>query len=294
MEKKNKTPIIIIILLVFIILCLVGYICYDKGVFGNKESSENHTEKADKIDNNKSEETSPEEIALDDSRFIDIYNKLKPYTYRESRSDGYQSFTDHELLQIIEKELKESDFVETTETTELGGYHYTLYTLENSVVINYLKKYFGNDVVVNGEELIEPSFAYSTNLDFHGNGMSIIDYADGKYKVMFSGGGGGVGGPLPKITERKIISATIENNEIVVKEKAIYWGIPSEQEMITFDVYSDVNKKNKIDSKEYTEDNIANEIVTVEDYLDKASTITTKFAYDQDTNSYYFKSSVIE
>ena len=88
--------------------------------------------------------------------------------------------------------------------------------------------------------------------------------------------------------------ATIENNEIVVKEKAIYWGIPSEQEMITFDVYSDVNKKNKIDSKEYTEDNIANEIVTVEDYLDEASTITTKFAYDQDTNSYYFKSSVIE
>ena len=278
---------IIIILLVFIILCLVGYICYDKGVFGNKESSENHTEKADKIDNNKSEETSPEEIALDDSRFIDIYNKLKPYTYRESRSDGYQSFTDHELLQIIEKELKESDFVETTETTELGGYHYTLYTLENSIVINYLKKYFGNDVVVIGEKLRNPSFAYN-------NGMDIVDYADGKSKVRFSGIGGGVGGPLPKITERKIISATIENNEIVVKEKAIYWGITSEQETITFDVYSDVKKKNKIDSKEYTEDNIANEIVTVEDYLDEASTITTKFAYDQDTNSYYFKSSVIE
>lgn len=287
MEKKNKTPMIIIILLVFIILCLVGYICYDKGVFGNKESSENHTEKADKIDNNKSEETSPEEIALDDSRFIDIYNKLKSYTYWKNRSDGYQSFTDHELLQIIEKELKESDFVETTETTELGGYHYTLYTLENSIVINYLKKYFGNDVVVIGEKLRNPSFAYN-------NGMDIVDYADGKYKVRFSGIGGGVGGPLPKITERKIISATIENNEIVVKEKAIYWGIPSEQEMITFDVYSDVNKKNKIDSKEYTEDNIANEIVTVEDYLDEASTITTKFAYDQDTNSYYFKSSVIE
>ena len=95
---------IIIILLVFIILCLVGYICHDKGVFGNKESSENYTENADKIDNNKSEETSPEEIALDDSRFIDIYNKLKSYTYWKNRSDGYQSFTDHELLQIIAKE----------------------------------------------------------------------------------------------------------------------------------------------------------------------------------------------
>ena len=172
----------------------------------------------------------------------------------------------------------------TTETTEYGDPYYTL---ENSVVINYLKKYFGNDVVVIGEKLRNPSFAYN-------NGMEIVDYVDGKYIVRFSGIGGGVGGPLPKITERKIISATIENNEIVVKEKAIYWGITSEQETITFDVYSDVKKKNKIDSKEYTEDNIANEIVTVEDYLDEASTITTKFAYDQDTNSYYFKSSVIE
>ena len=79
------------------------------------ESPSNNTET--KIDNKNSKS---EKIALDDSRFINIYNKVKPYTYKKNRSDAYQSFTDSELLNIVASELKESDFVKTTETTEWG------------------------------------------------------------------------------------------------------------------------------------------------------------------------------
>lgn len=43
MENKNKGLIIIIILCVLVILGLIGFICYDKGVFGKKESSVNNT-----------------------------------------------------------------------------------------------------------------------------------------------------------------------------------------------------------------------------------------------------------
>ena len=44
MENKNKSSIIIIVLCVIIILGLIGFICYDKGVFGKKESPGNNAE----------------------------------------------------------------------------------------------------------------------------------------------------------------------------------------------------------------------------------------------------------
>ena len=288
MENKNKGLIIVIVILLLALLCSIGYICYDKGVFGGKkESTSNNTET--KIDNKNSKS---EKIALDDSRFYGIYEKLKPYTYEKNRSDAYKSFTDNELFNIIVPELKESDFVKTTETTQLGDAYYTL---ENSVVINYLKKYFGSIVKVNGSNIVNPEFAYRTNMD--NGGLCIIAYSDEKYKVRFSGIGGIGIDVKPKITERKIVSATMENNEIVVKEKAIYIEYPNLYESSSsyiYNIYSDVNKTNKMDSKSYTLDDVTKGLITVEDYLDKASTITTTFAYDKDTNSYYFKSSTIE
>ena len=293
MDKKNKGLIIVIVILLLGLLCSIGYICYDKGVFGgNKENSNNKIETKTEDKNSKSER-----IALDDSRFYGIYKKLKPYTYEKNRSDAYQSFTDSELFNIVATELKETDFVKTSENiTDIQGEH-TIYTLSNDAVINYLKKYFGNNVKLEGYSLVNPNIAYETNLSIDNfSGMSVVAYDNSKYKIKWIDTSRS-GIIKPKITERKIVSATMENNEIIVKEKAIYIEYPNlygEVSSVIYAIYSDVNKTNKIDSKEYTIDNFTDGVITVEDYLDKSSTITTKFAYDKDTNSYYFKSSTIK
>ena len=288
MEKKNNSfligqTIIIILLIVVIIILVIG---------GNKKNG--NIKNKNNINNNESSVKS-EKIALDDSRFKDIYDILKTYTYQKNRSDGYQSFNDQELMKIIIGDLKESDFVKTSEKEIDGWNDYTIYTLDNSIVVNYLKKYFGDNVRIDGIKVVNPGFSYRTNLNIDNNsGMSIIGFDNEKYKIKWVGTGG-TSGPAPKISERKIVSATLYNNEIVVKEKVIYLEYPqSNSEPIIYNVYSDSNKTNKIDTKEYTNDNINSGVITVEDYLDKASTITTTFAYDKVNDRYYFKSSVIE
>lgn len=294
MEKKNKGLIIVIVILLLGLLCSIGYICYDKGVFGgNKENSNNKIETKAEDKNSKSEK-----IALDDSRFYGIYNKLKAYAYTRNRSDGWQSFSDTDLLNIVAIELTEEDFTKTDEITDTGWGDY-YYTLSNSTIIKYLSKYFGNSVKIEGFKLVNQTFGYATKMNFDnkGGGMVIVSYSNDQYKVRFSGIGGGVVGPHPRMAERKIVSAVLENNQITVKEKVIYYDTESKgfgTNPITYNIYSDVEKKNKIDTKEYTEDNINDGVITIEDYLDKASTITYKFAYDKDTDRYYFKSSVIE
>lgn len=81
MENKSKSLIIIIILLVTAIVALVGYICYDKGVFGKRESENNTTENLDKIEEKKESETTKKENSINyrlerdssDSDIINIY-----------------------------------------------------------------------------------------------------------------------------------------------------------------------------------------------------------------------------
>ena len=294
MEKKNNGFLIgqtiIIILLIIVIIIMAT------GVFGKKENSNNNTENTNVTDSNQESK----EIALDDARFYSIYSRLRFWTYRNNRNDGWQSFTDSELLNIIIDELKESDFDKTEEKiSDQWGETYVIYTLSNNIIINYLDKYFGNNVKIDGSKLVNPELSYDMGLfmDKNNSGMSIISYENGKYKIKWVGTGHS-GGASPKITETKIVSATIDNNEIIVKEKAIYYDVkaaPLSEYPQIYNIYSDVNKTNKIDSKEYSNPSeVSSGVITVDNYLDKASTITYKFAYDKDTNSYYFKSSVIE
>ena len=63
---------------------------------------------------------------------------------------------------------------------------------------------------------------------------------------------------------------------------------------VKYTIYSDPEKKNILDIKEYTLEEAVNITISVDDYLDKAATITHKIKLDKNTNNYYFVSSVIE
>ena len=69
-------------------------------------------------------------------------------------------------------------------------------------------------------------------------------------------------------------SFTMSPSQWCKRVKAIYYDTsdtPLGQEPITYNVYSDVNSKNKIDSKEYMNDNITAGVITVEDYKKEKS-----------------------
>ena len=296
-EKKSGASAAAIIILVVIIIGFMVYIAYDKGyIFKSKQTKEKstpvETNKKENKENKTVEPTSGEakEIDLDDSRFIGIYKKLQKYTYSMNRENGYKSFSDKDLATIAIKSFKEADFEKTSEKDNGSTY----YKFKGDTIVKHLKNYFKSDVTINKEKLSDLFVA--TNVNFDGSGMQIKSYDKDKdeYKVIF-GGIGGTTGPSPKITARKIISATKqEDGSIKVVEKAIYYTSTIFNDDMYFNIYSDPSNNYNIDGKHFKVSNVTNEKIDVNDYSDKASTITHIFKLDKETGDYYFASSVIK
>lgn len=296
-EKKSGASAAAIIILVVIIIGFMVYIAYDKEyIFKSKQTKEKstpvETNKKENKENKTVEPTSGEakEIDLDDSRFIGIYKKLQKYTYSMNRENGYKSFSDKDLATIAIKSFKEADFEKTSEKDNGSTY----YKFKGDTIIKHLKNYFKSDVTINKEKLNDLFVA--TNVNFDGSGMQIKSYDKDKdeYKVIF-GGIGGTSGPSPKITARKIISATKqEDGSIKVVEKAIYYTSTIFNDDMYFNIYSDPSNNYNIDGKHFKVSNVTNEKIDVNDYSDKASTITHIFKLDKETGDYYFASSVIK
>ena len=296
-EKKSGASIAAIIILVLVIIGFMVYIVYDKGyIFKSKQTKEKSTpvekDNKSKKEDKTVEPTSGEakEIDLDDSRFIGIYKKLQKYTYSMNRENGYKSFSDKDLATIAIKSFKEADFEKTSEKDNGSTY----YKFKGDTIIKHLKNYFKSDVTINKEKLSDLFVA--TNVNFDGSGMQIKSYDKDKdeYKVTF-GGIGGTSGPSPKITARKIISATKqEDGSIKVVEKAIYYTSTTFNDDMYFNIYSDPSNNYSIDGKHFKVSNVTNEKIDVNDYSDKASTITHIFKLDKETGDYYFASSVIK
>ena len=296
-EKKSGASAAAIIILVVIIIGFMVYIAYDKGyIFKSKQTKEKstpvETNKKENKENKTVEPTSGEakEIDLDDSRFIGIYKKLQKYTYSMNRENGYKSFSDKDLATIAIKSFKETDIEKTSEKDNGSTY----YKFKGDTIIKHLKNYFKSDVTINKEKLNDLFVA--TNVNFDGSGMQIKSYdkENDEYKVIF-GGIGGTTGPSPKITVRKIISATKqEDGSIKVVEKAIYYTSTTFNDDMYFNIYSDPSNNYNIDGKHFKVSNVTNEKIDVNDYSDKASTITHIFKLDKETGDYYFASSVIK
>lgn len=292
-DKKNWSKAAIIIL-VLIVISFIIYIAYDKGyIFKSKQKTNSDSEQ--QIENNDNQKVikteTREELDFDDSRFIKIYNKLASYTYEMNRENGYNSFSDKDLATIAIKDFKESDFTKTNEKDKDNNFTY--YTFSGDSITKYLKKYFSSDVSINKNKL-EDLFV-ATNVNFDGSGMEIVSYDKDKdeYKVTF-GGIGNTSGPSPKITARKITSATKEEDETIkVVEKAIYYTATTVNDDMYYNIYSDPANHYYIDGKHFRVSNVTNEKIDIKDYLDKASTITHIFKYDKENDKYYFASSVI-
>ena len=298
-EKKMGFSTAAIIILVLIIVGFAAYIAYDKGyIFKSKENKEQSTQvEKDNKDKNKIEKVEPtsnevKEIDLDDSRFIGIYKKLEKYTYSMNRENGYKSFSDKDLATIAIKNFKEADFEKTSDKDKDNGYTY--YKFKGDTIIKHLKNYFKSDVTINKEKLSDLFVA--TNVNFEGSGMQIKSYDkdNDEYTVVFAGVGGTTG-PSPKITKRKIISAEKrEDGSIKVVEKAIYYTSNTFNDDMYFNIYSDPSNYYYIEGKHFKVSNVTHEKIDVNDYSDKASTITHIFKLDKETGDYYFDSSVIK
>ncbi len=165
------------------------------------------------------------DIALNDKRFYNIYESLLEYTYKDIRENGYKSFTNTELLQIAYRMLEPKDVKFSYSKDDMDYYSISCETINN-----YLKDIFGDDVEFNGKRVsIDARYDIYDYLEsnlrdkVNASVMEIDSYNEADNSLIVSFGGRGTDfEKFPYNTSRKIIKATMYDDEIIVKEGAIY------------------------------------------------------------------------
>ncbi len=285
-KKEPKKGILVTVLMVLLLAAFAG-LGYAIGATKMAEPPKNN-------EKNQQEEVVEKEISLEDERFFNIYNQIYPYISIRSIVNGYKDFRTYELGVIGLKGVNPSDIIETSETTQWGDHYYTI---NADIFLNNLKDCFGSEVKVDLNAFAEEHVSVQkTGVVANSSGM-IVDFYDENsnlFKVRFSGIGGMSGPDAQKIT-RKIVKANIKGDTITVEEKIIYvdGGGISTPDPIVIKIYGDPDRSRLLDTKEYTKDTIASQVITVDDYIDQATTITHIYKLDKETGKFYFASSTL-
>ena len=233
-----------------------------------------------------------EEIDFDDSSFYSIYEHVDSYTSLRDIS-SYKDFTSTELLGIVKEDFVTTDFKETDEVSSTG---LKIYTLEDSILLTYLKRIFGDDISIDPASFENCSAVVNgtTGASLGGTGMSFISYdkESKKYKVTFTSLGGSV--EYATILDRKIMKATKSKYKIVVSDKIIYYSLEvnDARTAFTYKIFADPEHSYQIDSRSFTADNVSTGVIDVEDYLKKTSTI--QYTFQLKDGKYYYQSSSIK
>ncbi|MBO5414438.1 MAG: hypothetical protein J6A17_02295 [Bacilli bacterium] len=297
-KKKSKSLLPVVILLTILVLGLVGYICYDKGLILSKTE-----QKESKVEEVKKTETW-KDIELDDSRFYSLYTTLKGFTYDRSRGAGYKDFNSMELAYLAfgTAEVSKDDFTIISVDNYNGV---TKASFDANIVMKEIKEIFNEDSIEIDYNSIKELYFLGISRDYglkfsdnyvSGCGFAVDSYdkSSNKLVVNFNTSGcGGTSGPSAKINERKIISAKEKDDTIIVKEKAIYYQMNGYDNNIVYNIYGDNTKDDYLGDVKTTEEEVSNVIISVDSYIDKASTITHTYKLNPKTNKYYFVSSTI-
>lgn len=286
--KKNK----IIILIIIILVAIIGiYLAYSKGLVFKKQES--NDEEVGQI--------KEENLNLDDERFINLYNELKDYTYEQNRI-SYESFTQNELAKIAfdNIQFKETDFTKTNDISDMG---INYYLIKASLFQDKISEIFGENVKFEKEKAIGTGIKLVENVEPENSYMSIYSYNkdDDTYTVIFGSSGVHLL-PYIKFDLRKIVSATLSDDTITVKEKVIYVdysvSVGESTDMIMYCTIYNLNHYEAnspyIDSKTYHSDKDSGKVLSVDSYLDKAATITHIYKLNKTTGKYNFVKSTIE
>ena len=191
-NKYRKLCILLGIVSFIIILGLVGYILYDKGIiFNNNQTNQNNNNKEDK---------KPQEISLEDKE-----NILKKINYYNKNFYSYYPIND--ISKISNQDLiKYAIYVYSLNS---GGHVMSdVEEVSASVLDDIINSYF-KDLKIKHEDYIDPVC-----------GKVLYKYSDGKYK--YDENHLGHGDPVGTSIRTLFDSATILDNEITFNARLMY------------------------------------------------------------------------
>lgn len=280
-NKKNNSvvPIIIIVVMAIIIGLIVFFI--SNAIFGVKEPKE--------------EAPVSTQLSITDENVKILYQYVT-YGIKGERNTKFikeknvtiDSFTNEEKFYYALQFAQVEDFKVTDKVDEKNRKVYRLY---HETVKEYMQRFFGGSVQYSSDISLVYPFSFRIN----GNNVGYItEVEEDGFDVVFDG------------LEEDIISSNIVEpyySELVaaykeadgtyrLEEKIIYTDVKEEEGIYTVNIFKDYEKTQLIETKEnQTKEMLANNPINIENYKDKASTITYHFGlFDK---MLYFDSSTI-
>lgn len=285
-KKKGKGLIILLVLFVLIILGLVGYILYDKGIIFNSK-------KEPVVIENEKESSKVEELELDSNEVKELLEKtywLDDKIYEKDSFEANDMTVEEKVICAMLTELKEDKNVEHTNvpgTHEAGSKQLSI---TKDVVQKRYESIFGKN----------QNYQKVSNVSVNGAGLGCFEasaYCKGNdncedYYYLLDSFGCDVGWTWNKNIS-KVISAKKYADKIEIEKKALQYSYAPDEDILIHKAYlpEGKTKENAIAVIKFTStvlDHIADE---VEQYYEKADTY--KYTFLKDGDNYYFDSAKI-
>lgn len=245
------------------------------------------------------------ELSLTDSRVTKLYpyvtyglNNTRNTKFISNKSVKLNDFTNYEKFLYALQFASATDFKETGKTET--DYNLKVYALANDKVLEYMKKFFGDNVKYSKKGNIPYTFPFKVET---GNTAS-LEYNEERDAFLTTFGNTNtesVATTLVNPYYTKLASAYVDTNtDIVLQENVIYTtltqykdenGNPKDQ--YDLKVYQDYSHTILLDERlGVTAADITTTPVDIETYVYEANTVTYRFKKSSNGNYYFYSSSI--
>lgn len=263
-EKKRNGTTILIILLIVLVLGLICYICYDKGIiFNSKETTLDTTEKAEDNTQDTTKNDEDEKIVFSDSELEKYVNYISPASIGPSALIYNTGYVNAKNLSVADK------------IKYIGSHVYSKHTSTSDYEYDIIAE---NDVKNAVEEVYGPNSYEKTTFNL-GCGDYTLNESDGNYYSKT-----GCGGTTATSVSNVIIDYKATKNKLEITTVYAFF------DGMTNKIYKDYNKSIPLD--DYTGDNTTEIESYMKEYAknnkDRLYHIVYTFESNDGTN-YYFK-----
>ena len=235
-------------------------------------------------------------LDLKDENVEILYNYVT-YGTNNTRYDKFikeqnvtiDSFSNYDKFYYALMFVETSDITDNNKTDEAGN---KIFSIPESKIKTYMKRFFGPNINYSTDTEITYAFSFSSG----GKNIAALTYDPTTqcFNIVFKDTTEKKEENVVEPYYAKLEEATqTSDGTLTLKEKIIYTDAKVNTDgTYNITIYKDYNHTEQIDIKEnYTQELLKTDPITIDDYSNKASTIT--YTFKTYNNTYYFESSTI-
>ncbi len=199
------------------------------------------------------------------------------------------SFSNYDKFYYALMFVETSDITDNNKKDEAGN---KIFSIPESKIKTYMKRFFGPNINYSTDTEITYAFNFSSG----GKNIATLTYdpTSQGFNIVFKDTSKKKDENVVEPYYAKLSDATrTSDGTLTLKEKIIYTDIKTNEDgTYNITIYKDYNHTEQIDIKEnYSQELLKTSPITIDDYSNKASTIT--YTFKTYNNTYYFESSTI-